>query len=103
MMKNDTLLRTAGATNVSLAALFQALTLWLSRHRLFAIAAKAYSFLLGSRITSERAVKFFYAQLTALAVLLPFAYGAGWRMCFAILFVLAARSAMEGLNLPEEK
>lgn len=103
MMKNETLLRKQRTATFSLAALFNAFTLFLASQRLFVAAARLYSFLLGRPVHAVKAVQIFYAQFAALAVLLPVAYGPGWRMCFLILFLLAARSAMEGLNLPDDE
>ena len=102
MMKNETTLRNERPFTLSLTALFHTFTLFLASLRPFTISARLYSLLLGCEVQSEKAVHIFYAQLTAVAVILPAGYGAGWRMCFFILFLLAARSAMDGLNLPDD-
>ncbi len=103
MMKNETTLRKQRTATFSLAALFQSITLYLASQRLFVAAARIYTFLLGREVHAVKAVQIFYAQLAAVAVLFPVAYASGWRMCFLILFLLAARSAMEGLNLPDDE
>jgi len=66
------------------------LTLFLAQMPLMKSLAELYGWLLNEKVSALQAVYFFYAQLTALLVLLPVAMPYGWRACFLLLFCLAA-------------